>query len=155
MLRYTNLAPLQNTCHCLLMCTIFLYTLHKKTAEHKAELKVFSHSRLRVRCVLRARGVITFTAGQPHESYHRRESLGSWTHVDCTETRSRWVTHNCKSYNASPHTNFVLQATNMKGLGTRLVNIFITQAAEVEASASLSRSTREVILHWKVFAVFP
>ena len=76
-----------NTCQCLLICTIFLYILHKKTAEHKAELKVFSHSRLRVRYVLRARGVVTFTAGQPHESYHRRESLGSWTRVDCTETR--------------------------------------------------------------------
>ena len=59
--------------------------------------------------------------------------------------RSRWVTHNCKSYNASPHTNFVLQATNMKGLGTRLVNTFITRAAEVEASESLSRSPREVV----------
>ena len=66
---------------------IFLYTLHKKTAEHKTELKVFSHSRLRVRYVLRACGVVTFMAGQPHESYHRRESLGSWTRVDCTETR--------------------------------------------------------------------
>ena len=137
-----------NTCHCLLICTIFLYTLHKKTAEHKAELKVFSHLRLHVCYVLRARGVVAFTAGWPHESYHRRESLGSWTRVDCTETkkkRSRWVTHNCKSYNASPHTNFVLQATNMKGLGTRLVNTFITRAAEVEASESLSRSPREVV----------
>ena len=50
-------------------------------------LKVFSHSRLCVHHVLRARGVIMFTAGRPHESYHRRESLGSWTRVDCTETR--------------------------------------------------------------------
>ena len=48
-----------------------------------------------------------------------------WTALK--QERSRWVTHNCKSYNASPHTNFVLQATNMKGLGMRLVNTCIKQ----------------------------
>ena len=76
-----------------------------------------------------------------------------WTALK--QERSRWVTHNCKSYNASPHINFVLQATNMKGLGTRLVNTFIMRAAEVEGLVKVCLDPPGKFLHWKVFAVFP